>query len=169
MSPGQTDHVFTTRPVRDGDRFLIRRWLSQSDVQTWWGSRAAAEAEIAVALESPSSLCRIIEKDNVPVGYGHAVDAGIWGDTAPSVPPGAYDIDLFVADSDSRGQGAGRVALDALTSDVFATTLAVACSVVVAIRNETAVRAFERAGFQWVAVTHDPLSGPSWVMLKPRP
>jgi RimJ/RimL family protein N-acetyltransferase len=159
----------TTRSVTESDRFLIRRWVSQPDVQAWWGSRAAAEAEIALALASSSSLCRMIEKDGTPIGYGHAVNAGVWSDTIAGIPPGAYDIDLFIAAAESRGQGAGRCALDQLTAEVFATTLAVACSVVVAIRNEKAVRAFERAGFSWVAIAHDPLSGPSWVMLKPRP
>jgi RimJ/RimL family protein N-acetyltransferase len=159
----------TMRVAEEGDRFLIRRWLAQDDVQAWWGSRASAEAEIAVALSSMSSLCRMILKDGTPIGYAHAVDASTWGAAAAEIPSGAYDIDLFVADAASRGQGAGRAALDLLTAEVFATTFAVACSVVVSIRNEKAVRAFEHAGFSWVSVFQDPLSGPSWVMLKPRP
>ncbi len=56
-----------------------------------------------------------------------------------------------------------------LTEEVFATTLAVACSAVVSIRNEAAVRAYERAGFRWLRVLQDPLLGPSWLMLKERP
>jgi ribosomal protein S18 acetylase RimI-like enzyme len=157
------------RVAGEGDRFLIRRWLAQDDVQAWWGSRAAAEAEIAIARSSASSFCRVILKDGVPVGYGHAVDAKMWGAVSAAIPSGAYDIDVFVADAASRAQGVGRFALNALTAEVFASTLAVACSVVVAVRNEKAVRAFERSGFRWVSIFHDPLSGPSWVMLKPRP
>ena len=52
---------------------------------------------------------------------------------------------------------------------MFATTLAVACSGLVSIRNEAAARAYERAGFRWLQVLQDPLLGPSWLMLKERP
>jgi RimJ/RimL family protein N-acetyltransferase len=169
MTEPHAQATITLRPATGADRFLLRRWTGQNDVQAWWGSKASAEAEIAVALESPSALCRIILKDDAPIGYAHAIDAGTWGAAAAEIPAGAYDIDLFIANASSRGQGIGRAALDLLTTEVFATTLAVACAVVVAIKNEQATRAFERAGFRWVSIFQDPLSGPSWVMLKPRP
>ena len=60
------------------------------------------------------------------------------------------------------------VVLALLTEEVFATTLAVACSSLVSIRNETAARAYERTGFRWLQVLQDPLLGPSWLMLKER-
>ena len=169
MSTLHTPPAITLRPATGADRFMLRRWLGQEDVQAWWGSKASAEAEIAVALASPSALCRIVEKNGAPIGYAHAIDASTWGASAAEIPAGAYDIDLFIADAGSRGLGIGRVALDLLSADVFATTLAVACAVVVSIKNEKATRAFERAGFRWVSIFQDPLSGPSWVMLKPRP
>ena len=56
-----------------------------------------------------------------------------------------------------------------LAEEVFATTLAVACSGVVSIRNEAAARAYERAGFRWQRIWSDRLLGPSWLMLKERP
>ena len=69
----------------------------------------------------------------------------------------------------TAAKGFAHAALDLLTEEVFATTLAVACSAVVSIRNEAAVRAYERAGFRWQRVWQDPLFGPCWLMLLERP
>jgi len=52
---------------------------------------------------------------------------------------------------------------------VFATTLAVAVCVFASIENEAAVRAYEKAGFRWRRVWHDPISGPEWFMIAERP
>ena len=52
-----------------------------------------------------------------------------------------------------------------LRDEVFATTLALGLSVVVSVRNEAAVRTYEKAGFRWVRVLADPLFGKSWLML----
>ena len=63
----------------------------------------------------------------------------------------------------------GSAALSLITDEVFSTSLAVACTADVSIRAETLARAYERAGFHWLRVAHDPAVGPSWVMLKDRP
>ena len=158
------------RPAAPEDRFRIRRWLAEPDIQAWWGNAASAEAEINLAMASETALCRIVELAGAPIGYAHAVDAALWGGPRPEeVAPGTWDVDLFIASAEHRGRGLGAVALDLLAEEVFATTLAIACCGLVSIRNETAVRAYERAGFRWRRVWNDPLSGPSWLMLKERP
>ena len=159
------------RQALPADRFMIRRWLSEPDVRDWWGNRAAAEAAISIALESPSALCRVILAGDIAVGYGHAIDIEIeTGSSRQSgIPVGAYAIDLFVAHAGHRGIGAGANALQALCAEVFATTLAPACTIRVAIRNEKMVRALERQGFRWAAIRTDHLIGPQWVMVLPRP
>jgi RimJ/RimL family protein N-acetyltransferase len=161
--------TITLRPATPGDRFMIRRWLADPDIETWWGSRASAEAEIALAMESPSALCRIIEDTAQPVGYAHAVDAGLWGETLPKeIPPGCWDLDIFIGSATHRAQDSGQRAIELLAREVFATTLAVACCIVISVKNEAAVRAYERTGFRWLSVWNDPASGPSWVLLKER-
>ncbi len=162
-------HV-TLRPALAGDRFMIRRWLAEPHVEAWWGSRASAEAKVTLALGSDAALCRIIESDGWPAGYAHAVDMALWGGAWPTdLPAGAFDLDLFVGEKSLVGRGIGRRTLELLAEEVFATTLAVACAVVVSIRNEAAVRAYEKAGFHWISVWEVPVTGPSWVMLKLRP
>ncbi len=158
------------RPATPEDRFRIRRWLTEPEIAAWWGNAASAEAEINLAMASEAAICRIIECDSAPIGYAHAVEIGLWGAERPEdLAPGTWDIDLFVASPEHRGRGVGATALALLADEVFATTLAVACASIVSVRDEAAVRAYERAGFRWRQIWHDPLSGPSWLMLKERP
>ena len=158
------------RPAQPEDRFRMRRWLTDPEVQAWWGNAASAEAEITLAMGSEASLCRIIESAGEPIGYAHAVEIGLWGEQQPDgLPAGTWDIDLFIASAEHRGRGAGRAPLSLLVEEVFATRLAIACCAVVSIRNEAAARAYEKAGFRWLRIWQDPIDGPCWVMLKERP
>jgi len=158
------------RPARRSDWDLIRGWLGRPDIEAWWGPRSATEAEVAIALGSEHALCRIIEADGVPVGYAHAVDAQVWGEHLPQeLEPGTWDVDLFIASEDHRGRGVGQKALAKLTEEVFGTTLAIAVCVFPSVRNERAVRAYEKAGFRWKRIWDDPLMGPSWFMVAERP
>lgn len=162
--------VVRLRPAAPEDRFLIRRWLSDPQVQSWWGTAASAEAEITLALASAAAMPRIIERDSVAIGYAHAVEAGLRAAESPEgVPAGAWNVDYFVTPAAGDADETGGIVLALLTEEVFSTTLAVACSGLVSIRNETAARAYERVGFRWLQVLRDPLLGPSWLMLKERP
>jgi GNAT superfamily N-acetyltransferase len=158
------------RPAGSADWPVVREWLRRLDIQDWWGPASATEAEVNIALNSAQAICRMIEVDGRPVGYAHAVDATLWGDNLPDeLEPGTWDLDLFVASEDHRGLGVGQAALAQLAEEVFATTLAVAVCVFPSVRNERAVRAYEKAGFRWKRIWDDPLVGPSWFMVAERP
>jgi len=158
------------RPATDADWPLLRSWCRRPDIQAWWGPEAAMQAEINMALGSSLAKPRIIVADGEPIGYAQAVDAVLWGDAMPAgLPPGTWDLDIFIASERHRGQGHGVAALVGLRDEVFATTLAGAISVVVSVRNERAVRAYEKAGFRWLKVCDDPDIGPAWIMLAERP
>jgi aminoglycoside 6'-N-acetyltransferase len=162
--------TITLRPATPEDRFRVRRWLADPDVQAWWGSAAGAEAEITLAMDSAAALCRVIECEGAPIGYAHAAEIGLWGADWPSeLVPGTWDIDLFIGSASHRGRGLSARALMLLSEEVFATTLAVACAGLVSIRNERAVRGYEQAGFRWLRIWNDALYGPSWLLLKERP
>ena len=157
------------RPATRADFDLIRRWLARPDVQDWWGPVSATEAEVNMALGSGHAICRVIEVDGVAVGYAHAVDATLWGENLPDeLEPGTWDLDLFIAAEDQRCRGVGQIALAKLREEVFATTLAVAVCVFPSVKNERAVRAYEKAGFRWQRVWHDPQTGPAWFMVARR-
>ena len=158
------------RPAIRADWDLIRGWLARPDIEEWWGPVSATEAEVNMALGSQHALCRIIEADGRPVGYAHAVDATLWGDELPQdLEAGTWDLDLFIASEAHRGKGVGQVALAMLKSEVFASTLAVAVCVFPSVKNERAVRAYEKAGFRWRRIWNDPYAGPSWFMVAERP
>lgn len=159
----------TLKPATRADFALIRRWLQRADIQDWWGPVSATEAELNLALGAEHAICRLIVADGEPVGYAHAVDATLWGDNLPDeLEPGTWDLDLFVAAEEHRGKGVGQVALRLLREEVFATTLAVAVCVFPSVKNERAVRAYEKAGFRWQSVWHDPQTGPAWFMVARR-
>ncbi|MFA5902252.1 MAG: GNAT family N-acetyltransferase [Hyphomicrobium sp.] len=158
------------RPAGRADWELIRAWLARADIEAWWGPRSATEAEVNIALNSEHAICRIIEAGSAAVGYAHAVDATMWGEQLPDdLAPGTWDLDLFIASEEHRGQGVGQAALGQLKDEVFGTTLATAVCVFPSIRNERAVRAYERAGFRWKRIWDDPYLGPSWFMIAERP
>jgi aminoglycoside 6'-N-acetyltransferase len=166
----ETGLSISLRPATAADRFMLRRWLSDPAIETLWGNSASAEAEITLAMESPSAICRIIECNGKPAGYGHAVDASLWGETLPpDIPPGCWDIDLFIGVAEHRATDVEQRALVAIANEVFATTLAVACCTFVSIKNESLVRTYERAGFRWTKIWTDPILGPCWVLIKERP
>jgi aminoglycoside 6'-N-acetyltransferase len=158
------------RPAVAEDRFRIRRWLAEPEIGAWWGNAASAEAEINLAMSSEAALCRIVDCEGLPAGYAHALEVGLWAQERPAaLAPGTWHIGYFLASGQHRERGLGSAVLALLAEEVFATTLAVACSGVVSIRNEAAARAYERAGFHWQWIWSDRLLGPSWLMLKERP
>lgn len=158
------------RPVTHQDWPQLIAWLRDPAVERWWGSPSSSEAGIRLVLETPSALGRIIEFAGRPVGYAHAIDASCWGEDLPdALPQWSWDVDLFIGEPEYRGRQIGEFALDLLADEVFSTTFAMALSVFVSVRNEAAVRAYERAGFKWATVWEDPVAGPEWLMLRQRP
>ena len=167
MEDGAPD--IALRPAVPADWDRVRAWLRQPEIQAWFGGLGAAEAEIAIAAESPSALCRMIVADGVPIGYGQAIDADmVRSPQTEGLPAGAYVAALFIADPAHRRRGAGEAALAALTREVFSSTLAVACATIVPIRYEPAVRAAERAGYHWIGVSDGATAGRSWLMMRER-
>jgi RimJ/RimL family protein N-acetyltransferase len=158
------------RAIEPSDLDRIEAWLKQPDIQRWRGDPASSSAELRLVMESPSALCRMIEAEGIAIGYGHVADAAISREALrAALPPETWMLDLFVADPANRGLGHGEAAIRALVGELFATTLALAVAVLPPVRNEAAVRAYERIGFRWLRVVVDPILGPSWLMLLDRP
>lgn len=157
------------RPVTHDDRALVRAWLATPAVRAWWGSPAALEAEIAIALASESAICRMIVADEAAVGYGHALDAALTAsEPGTGDEPGIWRCTFFIGSEAHRGLGAGAIALDLLADEVLSTTLAIGCETRVPVKNESAVREIEALGFRWHHVETDPTLGPVWVMRRER-
>lgn len=152
-----------------GDNSRLRDWLQLPHVEAWWGNRARAEAEVTLALESPSAICRMVRSGDVPIGYGQALDTALLGDADGKVEGGSWSCALFIATDHYRGQGLGQIAVRMLVAEVFETTLAVACTMRIPVGKENAVRAVEAAGFRWQRIEADDALGRVWLMRAERP
>ena len=167
MADGYAPLAIRLRPATAEDGFLLRRWLRDPTTQACSGNRASAEAEITLARMSETALTRIVTSEARPIGYAQAMEAAVRaGAQPPEVLPGTWETQFWITPS-RPGVLAAIPAL--LAAEVFATTLAIACSGLISIRQEMMVRAYERAGFRWRRIWHDPLFGPAWLMLKERP
>lgn len=167
MADGHAPLAIRLRPATAEDGFLLRRWLRDPTTQACSGNRASAEAEIALARMSETALTRIVTCEARPIGYAQAMETAVRaGAQPPEVLPGTWETQFWIAPS--RPQVLAAIPA-LLAAEVFATTLAIACSGLISIRQEMMVRAYERAGFRWRRIWHDPLFGPAWLMLKERP
>lgn len=166
---GATEDPVRLRPVAPADAGSIARWLQAASVVRWWGSAGSAAAEAAIARESPTALRRMIEIGGEAAGYGHAIEAEAFGAVPEHIQPGTWRLNLIIGSEPHRGKGHGRAALALLSDEVFRTTLAVSCLVLVSVRNETVVRACETIGFRWVGIHRDALIGPTWALQRDRP
>lgn len=180
MSAGDSDPApdLTLRPATPEDRFRIRRWLTDAGSDLGWGTAASTEAEITLAMESPSALCRMVERTSdsgalahTAIGYAQAADIALVSDMPEDLASGTWDVRVLLAPA---SDGAMRLVtlertLALITQEVFATSLAVACSALVPVSSEAAVRSYERAGFRWLRIRHDAALGPAWLMLRERP
>ena len=163
--------AITLRPATPEDRFRIRRWLAEPEIAAWWGNAASAEAEINLAMASDTAaLPHRRASASEPIGYAHAVDVGLWGGERPRrCAPGTWDVDLFIGSEQHRSRGLGRRRARPARGGGVRHDAGVACCGLVSIRNEAAVRAYERAGFRWRRIWNDPLLGPCWLMARDRP
>ena len=83
------------RPATPEDRFLIRRWLADPEVQSWWGTAASAEAEITLAMASAARSAahhraRRHSHRLRPCGRDRAVGRR---EPPEGVPAGTWDVD----------------------------------------------------------------------------
>ena len=129
----------------------------------WWGSRAAADAAMAMAAQSETAVTRIIEVGGEAVGYAQAMDLA-----DDVLPAGAWQADVFIGDEAARGKGYGAEALRLMRGEVFGATLASALAVKVAIANERQVREIEKAGFVWRGLVSDASLGRCWLLVAER-
>ena len=94
-----TDRIAVSlRPALAEDRFRIRRWLADPEIEAWWGNAASAEAEINLAMSSEAAICRIVECEGAPIGYAHALEIGLWAEERPAeLAPGTWHIGYFLS------------------------------------------------------------------------
>jgi aminoglycoside 6'-N-acetyltransferase len=96
--------------------------------------------------------------DGAPIGYiqSYAVRPGAWG---LSDVEGGIGLDLFIGEPRYLHRGLGSDILRQFAGMAFRDTSILACFIDPSPRNRIAVRAFEKAGFRYVADAADPENG----------
>jgi GNAT superfamily N-acetyltransferase len=157
------------RLFEGSDEKHLRQWLKLPHVVAWWGGLPAAEAAIALARETETSLRCMIHCGDDAIGYGHAIDATLTAaDQLEGVPVGAFEIDLFIAEARYKGRGLGAEALEKFAEELFAESFMPAVVVRMPVTTESAVRTLEQKGFRWRAIERTPGQAPRWLLVKSR-
>lgn len=157
--------VPTLDRLRPGDRERVRRWLWLGSAHSWWSSPDAGEAELAIAFETESAICRMVVSDGAAIGYGHAIEGQLLGG---DLEAGLWECAILIGAGPGPHTDVAAAALDALAAEVFASTFATACAVRIPVKLEASVRAVEHRGFRWRAVDSRTASGPTWIMVRER-
>ena len=159
------------RPTTPGDRFMVRRWLTDPEIETLVGQPGErGSGDCARHGESVRTLPHHRGRGSARRLRARRGCGSVGRMLPPDViPPGCWDLDIFIGAASHRGRGIAQRTYRLLTREVFTTTLAVACCIITSVKNEAAVRAYEQAGFRWGSVWSDPTHGPCWVLLKERP
>lgn len=156
MSGGLTLKVGFQR-LTEVDLPLLHRWLQSSlliDIWThgevWSLERVAEKYGPRIRGEEPAEP-QLILADGRPIGY---IQWYLWRDYPAysdhlHLTEEAASLDLFIGEESYRGAGLGPEILRAFLRDViFARSPAVSCVITPEARNERALRAYEKAGFQ---------------------
>ena len=150
-------------PTRDAE--LLAGWLRKTHVSRWWGD---PEVQLKTLLERPvGGGDALIAIDGRPVGYvrwqqvpRHELEAaGI-----VEVPDGAIDIDIAIGDEAFVGRGIGPAALRQTVARIMETGHPPMIIMGTAISNDSALKAFSKAGFRPVRQFEDPEYGGFWLL-----
>jgi len=157
-------------PVESSARgALLSEWLRRPHVARWWG-----EAEAALAWspgEADGSGESFILHDQRPVGYvrwQRVLRCDLDAAGLHEVPDGAIDIDILIGEPELTGCGVGSRALSQLLERLWRDPSVPLAGMSASAANESALRAYEKAGFRRRRAYTDPRWGPMWLMIAER-
>jgi len=146
--------VVAFRALRREDLPLIHGWLQRPHVARWWTRRETleeVEEHYLPAIEGVvPSHHHLILLDERPIGL---IETYLVADFAEEWPveagPGVAGVDLFIGEEELLHRGLGPQILRTFLRDVvFADPAVAACVAGPDVRNQTSIRAFEKAGFR---------------------
>ncbi len=163
--PNATSSVFTFRPLRREDMPLMFRWLYTPHVARWWWSDQAPTVEDLEVKYLPRILgedptdCYVIVENGREIGYIQTYVIANHPEYAAlvNVAERAAGIDLFIGEPDRVHRGLGPQLLhDFMRDIVFAAPDVESCIIGPAISNASAIRAYEKAGFNYLKTINVP-------------
>ena len=156
--PNLSSGNVTVRPMREDEYGLYARWRNQPHVRQWWDpddppmTAETAEHECAAAVRGAGpDRAAIVELGGEPVGFIQFYPWDAYADELHEcgldLPAGSWGLDIFIGVESAQGRGVGSTAVRLVADHVMAAEAATAVAFGVAVGNDHAQRAYERAGF----------------------
>ncbi|HYF56723.1 MAG TPA: GNAT family N-acetyltransferase [Salinarimonas sp.] len=169
MSAPAEPEAYHVRPMTRADLPLARRWLETPEVRRWWGDPDEQAALLEADLSEPGMRMWIVSWGGRPFAYVQDYDPAFWGlPPFAGVPPGSRGMDPFIGEPDMLGRGHGAAFLRAHADRLLAQG-APAVFIDPDPRNERAIRAYGKAGFEALGERLDPAGDRILLMLRRPP
>jgi aminoglycoside 6'-N-acetyltransferase len=147
-------------PLTEADLPLVRRWLLEPHVRRWWNDPPDArypeneleKYEGRIRGDDDPTLLFLVRHRGRPLGFiqSYRIDDGTTYAEALALEAPAAGIDLFIGEPGDVGQGHGPKLIRAFLRDVVFPTYAVnECVIGPSVKNTSAIRAYEKAGFRF--------------------
>jgi aminoglycoside 6'-N-acetyltransferase len=145
-------------------RALLAGWLAKPHVTRWWGDVAAVLQQVET---TPADQHALIGAGRQPVGYLRwqpVVRADLEAAGLHEIPDDALDADIFIGETRWLGKGIGPQALRLLRQQLASKGGYSILGLCTSVQNDSAIRAFAKAGFVCLRQYDDPDYGRCWVM-----
>ena len=140
--------AYAFRTMTAADLPVIRDWLAEPHVSTWWGDPDEQFALISADLDHAAIDQFIVTADARSFAYLQCYDPSVWPEGGLGAQrAGTRGIDQFIGDPELMGQGHGSAFIRAFVDGLLNRG---APRVVTDPdpNNTRAIRAYEKAGFQ---------------------
>ncbi|MEI8230670.1 MAG: GNAT family N-acetyltransferase [Candidatus Peregrinibacteria bacterium] len=181
-----SDNELLIREMTDSDDeySLLLSWLNNPTVSAWYENTAGLTMDAIRSKYRPRIVgeshiqSAIIEWKNRPIGYLQYYEARKEMDYAYPEPileePNVWGIDMFIGESDLHGKGIGSATLSLMMRYLMKEKGAQKIIMDPDVRNERAVRAYEKAGFKKVKILkqweqHGEEWSDAWLMVYEKP
>ena len=158
----RTEPRWRFRPLALEDMEQFQYWVHQPHVYEWWYEDALGLEEL-IELYRPdiegtgTAHCFMVDRNDEPFGYVQwyrIADEPEWTPTAVKIDANDVAVDLYVGDPEGVGRGLGTEMLRTFLRDVVfpAAPDAQYCWIDPDPPNRRAIRSYEKAGFEPVAL-----------------
>jgi RimJ/RimL family protein N-acetyltransferase len=164
MSP-----VVHLRDFTSADLSLLETWLARPHVSAFWPE---PEWHLTTARDLPTRYRHaVIELEGAPIGYlrwAYCPRDVLDRVGFPELPENCVDVDILIGEEAACGRGVGPRALQKLLTVLDADPSVPLVSMITAVVNQRAIRAYEKSGFRAYREVQEKGVGPCLVMVRHR-
>ena len=159
------NQLITFRKLTLQDLPLLQQWLNQPYVHEWYDKDKQNTLEEVTKRYAPKikgekpTDCYFVLYEDKPVAYIHTYKVNDWPELGNYVDCDDYtaSVDLFIGDPSFMGKGFGSIMLKKFVREiVFLNDEINTCMIGPEPNNKRAIRAYEKAGFQYTKTVKIP-------------